>query len=136
MVIPNEVGAVPEKEDVKDVVEKDGHVIARRKRHRTDDGVSKVPPRDDEPAGYGGVNRMITLLGGNRAIITPTTNTRSSKEVVGVSIRPQQRWVGGAMVPLRAFQIFNFPQDASAYAGLARANLADMCLSRAGRVLF
>lgn len=67
--------------------------------------------------------------------MTPIIDECSRKEVVGVEIRPHERWIGNATVPLHAFQVFNLPQDSSAYTERTREELADRCLSRAGRVM-
>lgn len=66
--------------------------------------------------------------------MTPTTDSRGTKKVIGVTIHPHERWTGGATVPLRAFQLFNLPQDVGSYANRGRSNLVDRCLGRAGQV--
>lgn len=48
------------------------------------------------------VNKTITIVG-HRGIMTPTIDECSKKETVGVEIRPSERWIGSATVPLRAF---------------------------------
>lgn len=132
MAIPNDPGVDLGRAVSENIVD-EGNALARRKRSRTEDGTSKSVVKEGALAGEGGVNRTITLLGGNRVIMTPTSSHRSSKEI-GVSIRPSERWIGGATIPMRALQIFNLPQDASAYAGRSRVELVDRCLGRAGRV--
>lgn len=79
------------------------------------------------------VNKTITIVG-RRGIMTPTMDKNLRKEAVSVEIRPNERWIGNATIPLRAFQIFNLPQDSGAYAERTCGELADRCLSRAGRV--
>lgn len=64
----------------------------------------------------GVINKTLTIIG-NRGILSPTVNPRASMEVVGVEIRPCERWVGGSTVPLRAFRLFNLPQDSVSYTG-------------------
>lgn len=132
-IIPDsvEVGLVGEA--VKNVGEKYDNVTLRRKRHRVDDGGSRVPSVGADAVGDG-VNGTLTILGGNRVIMNPMVNSRSSKEGIGVSIQPHKRWAGGATVPLIALQIFNLPQHSSAYLGRARTDLVDRCLGRAVRV--
>lgn len=104
-VIPEsvEVGLEGNVESV--VGEKENSVVLRRKRHRVDDGESRVSPVGASSHGDG-VGRTITILGGNRVIMNPT---RPSTEIVEVSIQPHERWGGGGPVPLRAFQLFNLP---------------------------
>lgn len=109
-----------------------GDEVMRRKRLRTDDGGSKVPPVVCFSSASEEVGRTLTIVGGNRVIMTPT---RSSKEVVEVSIQPHERWGSGSTVPLRAFQIFNLPQDLGSYIGRTRNDLVDRCLVCAGRVI-
>ncbi|XP_074377380.1 uncharacterized protein LOC141718904 [Apium graveolens] len=67
----------------------------------------------------------------------PTVDPEASKEIIRVEIRPTERWVSGsnAPAPLRAFRVFNLPQDSSAYAKRSRSELVDRCLERAGRFL-
>lgn len=107
--------------------------LAPRKRIR----VGCVPQGETSRRGVdavsGGVNKTITIVG-HCGIMTPTVDERSRKETFGVEVRPNERWIGGATVPLRAFQIFNLPQDANAYTERTRGDLANRCLSRAGRV--
>lgn len=67
--------------------------------------------------------------------MTPTIDECSMQEVVGVEICPHKRWIGNATAPLLAFQVFNLPQDSSAYTERTREELVDRCLSRAGRVM-
>lgn len=99
------------KKTVKDVCEE----LAPRKRVR----VGNVPSQGEtsrwgiEVAG-GGVNKTLTIVE-HRGIMTPTVDDRSKKETISVKVRPHERWIGNATVPLRAFQIFNLPQDSSAY---------------------
>ncbi|XP_074331784.1 uncharacterized protein LOC141668702 [Apium graveolens] len=88
-----------------------------------------------EPAATGsGVNKTITLVN-SRVLMAGTTDPRSRKEPVRVEINPNERWTGGTTVPLRAFNIFHLPQDAVAFDGRRRDDLADRCKSRAGRFL-
>lgn len=101
-------------------------VVLRRKRLWTEEGASKVPPVGE------GVGRTLTIVGGNRVIMTPT---RVSRDVVEVSIQPHERWGSGSTVPLRSFQIFNLPQDLGSYIGRNRSDLVDRCLGCAGRVI-
>ncbi|XP_074375218.1 uncharacterized protein LOC141716985 [Apium graveolens] len=82
----------------------------------------------------GGVNRTLTLVG-NRATMASTIDPRSKKEIVRAEIQPHERWTGGTTVPLRVFNLFHLPQDAIAFDGRRREDLADRCKSRAGRFL-
>lgn len=66
--------------------------------------------------------------------MTSNIDVRSCKEAVSVEIRPNERWRGSSTVPLRAFRVFNLPQDFGAYSKRTRDELVDRCLSRAGRV--
>lgn len=77
------------------------------------------------------MNKTVTIVG-NRAFMTSTVDTSAHKESFSVEIRPNQRWMGGSTVPLRAFRVFNLPQDSGAER--TRDELVDRCLSRAGRV--
>lgn len=63
----------------------------------------------------GNINKTLMIVG-TRGAIAPTVHERVNKEVVGVEIRPNERWIGGSTVPLRIFQLFNLHQDVSAYA--------------------
>ncbi|XP_074361305.1 uncharacterized protein LOC141701575 [Apium graveolens] len=65
--------------------------------------------------------------------MAPTIDLRSKKEFVRVEIQPHERWTGGITVPLRVFNVFHLPQDAIAFDGRRREDLADRCKSRAGR---
>lgn len=134
-VIPNDAEVVYEKDVSTGVGEKDAHVLTRRKRFRTDDGPSRTLSHETELVGDSGVNKTITILWSNRVIMTPTADPRGMNEVIGMSIRPHERWTGGATVPLRAFQLFYLPQDVGSSADRARIDLVDRCLSRAGQVI-
>ncbi|KAL8099991.1 hypothetical protein AgCh_032305 [Apium graveolens] len=85
-------------------------------------------------ASVGGVNTCLTLVG-NRATMASTIDPRSKKRVVRVEIQPHERWTGGITVLLRVFDLFHLPQDAIAFDGRRREDLADRCKSRAGRFL-
>ncbi|XP_074369244.1 uncharacterized protein LOC141710579 isoform X2 [Apium graveolens] len=85
-------------------------------------------------ASVGGVNRTLTLVG-NRATMAPTIDPRQKKGVVRVDIQPHERWTGRTTVLLRVFDLFHLPQDAIAFDGRRREDLADRCKSRAGRIL-
>lgn len=135
VVVPDETGVVSGKVVSRDPGGKDGQLVARRKRGREEDVSLKPVPEGIESVGDGGVNKMITITGGNRIIMTSTTDPRSSKEAFGVSIASHERWAGGSSVPLRDFQMFNLSQDACAYVGRSRVDLVDRCLGRAGRVI-
>lgn len=97
------------------------------------DQASDISSRGVEGASGSGVNKTLTIIG-NRVIMTPTVEARASKEVFGVEVRPNERWIGGSTVPLRVFQLFDLTQDANAYAEHSPGELADCCLSRPGRV--
>ncbi|KAL8092535.1 hypothetical protein AgCh_034701 [Apium graveolens] len=86
-------------------------------------------------ASVGGVNKTLTLVG-NRATMAPTIDPRQKKGVVRVDIQPHERWTGGTTVPLRVFDLFHLPQDAVAFDGRRREDLADRCKSRAGRLCY
>lgn len=94
---------------------------------------SEASHRNVKGAGGSGVNRTLTIVG-NRGIMMPTVDEHQRKEIVRVEVRPNERWVGNATVPLHGFQVFNLPQDSVAYADRSRGKLAERCLNRAGRV--
>ncbi|KAK1360398.1 hypothetical protein POM88_044872 [Heracleum sosnowskyi] len=49
--------------------------------------------------------------------------------------QPFERWTAGPHVPLRVFEAFNLPQDFSSYVDRTRTDVADRCLTRAGRFI-
>lgn len=100
---------------------------APRKRLQSS-GHSQIPSSRRATEGGVGINKTLTIVG------TRTPDIRGNKGVVGVELRPHERWIGVSTVPLRVFQLFNLPQDAMAYAERSRDELVDRCLSRAGRV--
>lgn len=79
------------------------------------------------------MNKTLTIVG-KRGIMTSIIDARASKEVVGFKIRPNECWVGGSSVPLRALHLFNLPQVTNAYIGRERGEFVDRCLNRAGQV--
>lgn len=111
--------------------------IVSRKRVRVSSVASQgeTSRRSVEVVGGSGINKTLTIVG-NRGVMTPTIDEHGRKEIVRAEIRPSERWVGNATVPLHAFRIFNLPQDSVAYTGRTRAELAERCLGRAGRVKF
>lgn len=120
---------------VKNVAEDGGGGILSRKRCCEEEMASQdlVLRKETSRASGSGINKTLTIIG-NRGILSPTVDPRVPKVVVNIEIRPNERWVGGSTVPLRAFRLFNLPQDTVAYAGRERDDLVDRCLSRAGRV--
>lgn len=79
------------------------------------------------------MNKTLTIVG-NRDILPPIVRARAHKEIIGVEVRLNERWISGSTVPLRVCQLFNLPQDINAYTERIRGELPDRCLSRAGRV--
>lgn len=78
--------------------------IVTRKQQREEGGHPQGP---SIRKGFGGVpargiNKTLTIVG-NRGILSPTVDTRANREIIGVEIRPNKRWVGGSTVPLWAF---------------------------------
>lgn len=120
----------------KEAIEEVGGNLVTRKRPR---GIEEVSHQGDTSKKNAdgvtgrGVNKTITIVG-NRGIMTPTVDPRGKGVAVIVEVQPHERWTGNATVPMRAFQIFNLPQDTVAYVGRTREELADRCLSRASRV--
>lgn len=88
------------KEPVKNVVDVSGDV-GRRKRPRAEDQQPRglALRRVEENAVASGVNKTLTIIG-NRAIMNPPFDVCVSKEVIGVEIRPSERWLGNSAVPL------------------------------------
>lgn len=110
----DEQGARIVEEAEKDVEDPGTTELACRKRSRTGNPMTNQPrAAEASPGADGGVVNRTIIVVRNRAIMTPTIDPRRSKDVVGVEIHPHERWVGGATIPLRAFQVFNLPQDAS-----------------------
>lgn len=66
--------------------------------------------------------------------MTPIVDDRLRKKAITVEDRPHERWIRNATVPLRAFRIFNLPQDLSTYTERTRGELVDRCLSHAWRI--
>ncbi|XP_074325800.1 uncharacterized protein LOC141663856 [Apium graveolens] len=112
-----------------------GDLNPRKRGRREVDDVNIGGGEFVEPAVAGsGVNKTITLVN-SRVLMSNTGEPRSKKEPVRVEIQPNERWTGGTTVPLRAFNLFHLPQDAIAFDGRRRDDLADRCKSRAGRFL-
>ncbi|XP_074366918.1 uncharacterized protein LOC141707587 [Apium graveolens] len=116
--------------------EEAGNPSRKRSRNAAIEAPEVAGKKFCEDVGGSGVNRTITFIG-NRGFMQPTVDPEASKEIIRVEIRPTERLVGGstAPAPLRAFRVFNLPQDSSAYAKRSRSELVDRCLGRAGRYL-
>lgn len=78
----------------KRVNEEDCGELGLQNRPRGSGGQSEIlSVRRGVEGSSGGINRTLTVVG-NRGIMTPTHNPRSSKDVLGVEIRPSERWIG------------------------------------------
>lgn len=53
---------------------------------------------------------------------------------VRVEVSPHQRWTVGPNAPVQVFQVFYLPQDLTSYVDKSRAEVAERCLTRGGRV--
>lgn len=105
----------PIEEPEKVACDEEGNELVLRKRPRED-------TEQQGPSTRRVLNKTLTIVEG-KGLATPSPEGRAGNDIIGVEIRPHERWTCGSTVPLRALRMFHLPQDNCSYVGRVYASV-------------